>query len=105
MVDVRAQEAINSARREARASFGDERVLLERFIQAPRHIEVQVFADTAGNAVYLFERDCSMQRRHQKARSGRPSKFYIACFEPCLFTYDQLIICGNQPPHLHDLTL
>ena len=60
------QEAIQSAKREAAASFGDDRVLLERFIQQPRHIEVQIFADTHGNAVYLFERDCSMQRRHQK---------------------------------------
>ena len=60
------QEAIQSAKREAAASFGDNRVLLERFIERPRHIEVQVFADMHDNAVYLFERDCSMQRRHQK---------------------------------------
>ncbi|EIE19193.1 biotin carboxylase [Coccomyxa subellipsoidea C-169] len=60
-------EALSSAKREAAASFGDERVLLERYITRPRHIEVQIFADTLGNAVYLFERDCSMQRRHQKA--------------------------------------
>ena len=60
------QEAIQSAKREAAASFGDDRVLLERFIERPRHIEVQIFADTHDNAVYLFERDCSMQRRHQK---------------------------------------
>ncbi len=61
------QEALSSAKREAAAAFGDERVLLERYITRPRHIEVQIFADTLGNAVYLFERDCSMQRRHQKA--------------------------------------
>lgn len=63
----RRQEALSSAKREAAAAFGDERVLLERYITRPRHIEVQIFADTLGNAVYLFERDCSMQRRHQKA--------------------------------------
>ena len=63
------QEAIQSAKREAAASFGDGRVLLERFIERPRHIEVQVFADMHDNAVYLFERDCSMQRRHQKVWS------------------------------------
>ena len=65
-----AQEAIQSAKREAAASFGDDRVLLERFIERPRHIEVQVFADMHGNAVYLYERDCSMQRRHQKVCSA-----------------------------------
>jgi pyruvate carboxylase len=60
------QDAVNSAKREAAASFGDDRVLLERYIQRPRHVEVQVFCDKQGNAVYLFERDCSVQRRHQK---------------------------------------
>ena len=60
------QDALSSAKREAVASLGDERILLERFIQRPRHIEVQIFADQLGNAVYLFERDCSVQRRHQK---------------------------------------
>ena len=64
------QDAISSAKREAIASFGDERILLERFIQRPRHIEVQIFADQLGNAVYLFERDCSVQRRHQKVQAS-----------------------------------
>jgi len=58
--------ALEGARREAKSSFGDERVLIEKYVTRPRHIEVQVFADAHGNAVHLFERDCSLQRRHQK---------------------------------------
>ncbi|HAE03098.1 MAG TPA: 3-methylcrotonyl-CoA carboxylase, partial [Rhodospirillaceae bacterium] len=60
------QEALASCKREAASSFGDDRVLVERFVTRPRHIEMQVFADANGNAVHLFERDCSIQRRHQK---------------------------------------
>uniref|UniRef100_A0A8D0CJI7 Methylcrotonoyl-CoA carboxylase subunit alpha, mitochondrial n=1 Tax=Scleropages formosus TaxID=113540 RepID=A0A8D0CJI7_SCLFO len=60
------QDQLESARREARKSFNDDVMLVEKFVENPRHVEVQVFGDQHGNAVYLFERDCSVQRRHQK---------------------------------------
>ena len=66
-------DAINEARREAQAAFGDDRLLLERYIAHPRHIEVQIFGDKHGNVVHLFERECSLQRRHQKILEESPS--------------------------------
>ncbi|KAI8913625.1 carbamoyl-phosphate synthase L chain, ATP binding domain-containing protein [Gorgonomyces haynaldii] len=65
-------EMLESAKREALKSFSDDRVLVEKYITKPRHVEVQVFADKLGNAVYLFERDCSVQRRHQKVIEEAP---------------------------------
>ena len=66
-------DALDSARREADASFGDPACLIEKYIQSPRHIEVQVFGDAHGNVVHLFERDCSLQRRHQKVIEEAPA--------------------------------
>src|SRR4051794_22704865 len=66
-------DALDSAKREAASSFGDERVLIEKYILSPRHIEVQVFGDSHGNVVHLFERDCSLQRRHQKVIEEAPA--------------------------------
>ncbi len=65
--------ALASCQREAKASFGDDRVLLETYVTRPRHIEVQVFGDSQGNAVHLYERDCSLQRRHQKVIEEAPA--------------------------------
>ena len=66
-------EALASCQREAINSFGDDAVLVEKYVQRPRHIEIQVFGDTHGNCVYLFERDCSVQRRHQKVLEEAPA--------------------------------
>ncbi len=71
--DDEARAGFQSARNEARASFGDDRVFIEKFIEQPRHVEIQVLADAHGNTLYLGERECSIQRRHQKVIEEAPS--------------------------------
>jgi propionyl-CoA carboxylase alpha chain len=73
--DKQAFEGFTSCRNEARASFGDDRVFIEKFVEQPRHIEIQVLGDAHGNIVYLWERECSIQRRHQKVIEEAPSPF------------------------------
>ena len=71
--DSDLQESIRSARREALSAFGSERLLVEKFVAAPRHIEIQIFGDSHGNVRHVFERECSIQRRHQKVIEESPS--------------------------------
>lgn len=73
--DDECRDGFERAANEARSSFGDDRVFAEKFIEQPRHIEIQIIADTHGNAVYLGERECSIQRRHQKVIEEAPSPF------------------------------
>jgi propionyl-CoA carboxylase alpha chain len=73
--DADCREGFERASSEARSSFGDDRVFIEKYIQEPRHIEIQVLADKHGNTVYLWERECSLQRRHQKVIEEAPSPF------------------------------
>ncbi len=73
--DKEAHEGFTSCRNEAKAAFGDDRVFIEKFVENPRHIEIQVLGDAHGNVVYLNERECSIQRRHQKVIEEAPSPF------------------------------
>ncbi|RVT86994.1 acetyl/propionyl/methylcrotonyl-CoA carboxylase subunit alpha [Rhodobacteraceae bacterium CCMM004] len=73
--EAEAREGFQSSKNEAAASFGDDRIFIEKFVTQPRHIEIQVLADTHGNAVYLGERECSIQRRNQKVIEEAPSPF------------------------------
>src|SRR3546814_17603898 len=72
------REGLRSARNEARSSFGDVRVFIEKYIEQPRHIEIQVLADRHGTTLHLGERECSIQRRHQKEVEAAPSPFLDA---------------------------
>jgi propionyl-CoA carboxylase alpha chain len=73
--DKEAFEGFSTCRNEAKNSFGDDRVFIEKFVESPRHIEIQVLGDSHGNVVYLHERECSIQRRHQKVIEEAPSPF------------------------------
>jgi propionyl-CoA carboxylase alpha chain len=73
--DAEAREGFQSCRNEAKSAFGDDRVFIEKFIEEPRHIEIQVLGDAHGNMLYLWERECSIQRRHQKVIEEAPSPF------------------------------
>jgi propionyl-CoA carboxylase alpha chain len=73
--EAEAREGFQSCRNEAKNSFGDDRIFIEKFIEEPRHIEIQVLGDGHGNIVYLWERECSIQRRHQKVIEEAPSPF------------------------------
>ena len=82
--DAEAAEGFDSCRNEARASFGDDRVFIEKFVEGPHHVEIQVLADAHGNTVYLLERECSIQRRHQKVVEEAPSPFIDAAIRKAM---------------------
>ncbi len=73
--DAEAAEGFDSCRSEAKAAFGDDRIFIEKFVEGPHHIEIQIIADAHGNTIYLLERECSIQRRHQKVIEEAPSPF------------------------------
>ena len=73
--DKEAFEGFASCQNEARNSFGDDRIFIEKFVEQPRHIEIQILGDSHGNVIYLNERECSIQRRHQKVIEEAPSPF------------------------------
>ena len=73
--DDEAREGFERSKSEAASAFGDDRIFIEKFIEQPRHIEIQILADTHGNTIYLAERECSIQRRHQKVVEEAPSPF------------------------------
>jgi len=85
--DISFRQAFNAARSEAEVAFGDPRVYLEKFIIEPRHVEVQIMADKAGNAVHFYERDCTTQRRHQKMIEESPC--------PVLNEHDRVALCES----------
>ena len=76
--ETEVKEGFKSAVNEAISSFGDDRVFIEKFVEEPRHIEIQIIADSKGNTLYLGERECSIQRRHQKVVEEAPSPFLDA---------------------------
>lgn len=80
------QEGLSSAQRESKKAFGNDIVLIEKYIERPRHVEVQVFADTLGNVVSLWERDCSVQRRNQKIIEEVCYQIRLICSCPQNFT-------------------
>src|SRR5258708_13239071 len=100
IVDELAQlgQAVAGARREARAAFGDDRIILERYLEGPRHVEVQLLFDSLGNGVHLGERDCSIQRRHQKVLEETPSPAVDPATRPPL-THAALAL-GRAAPSL-----